>query len=81
MDLPRRAISHVLETPITNPQDTACVLAVDRSGKQVHRASMSDSILAISIREGVRREIPTGQKGRDIVGSVSPQPGGTTSTR
>lgn len=59
MHFPRGAISHVLETPITDPQDAARVLSVDRTCKEVHRTSMSESILAFTVRERVRREVPT----------------------
>jgi hypothetical protein len=59
MHLPRGAVSHVLETPITDPQDAARVLSVDRTCKEVHRTSMSESIFAFTVRERVRREVPT----------------------
>jgi hypothetical protein len=58
MHLPRGAVSHVLETPITDPQDAAHVVSVDRTCKEVHRTSMSDSVLAFTVRERVRREVP-----------------------
>ena len=59
--LPRRAIGHVLETPITHPQDATRILAADRASEEVHRASVSDSILAFSVRQWIRREVPTGR--------------------
>ena len=56
--LPRRAVGHVLEAPITHPQDTTRIVAVDRASKKVHRAAMSDSVLAFSVRQWVRGEVP-----------------------
>jgi hypothetical protein len=84
MHLPRGAISHVLETPITDPQDAAHVLSVDRACKEVHRTSMSESILAFTIRERVRREVPTageegeGRRMATLSQPKDPQHGGRT---
>ena len=64
MYLPRRAVGHVLEAPIAHPQNATHVLAVDRTCEEVHRTSMSDSVLAIPIREWVRGEVPVAE-GRD----------------
>jgi hypothetical protein len=61
MYLPRRAVGHVLETPIAHPQDVARILAIDSAGEEVHRASMPDNILTITVRERVGRKVPMGR--------------------
>jgi hypothetical protein len=61
MYLPRRAVGHVLEAPIAHPQDVARILAIDSAGEEVHRASMPDNILTITVRERVRRKVPVGR--------------------
>lgn len=66
MYLPRRAVSHVLEAPITHPQDATRILAIDRASEEIHRTSMPDNVLAFSVRQWVRREIPAG-RGLDAV--------------
>ena len=70
MHLPRGAVSHVLETPIANPQDAAHVLAVDRTCKEVHRTSMSDCVFAFTVRERVRREVPVAGGGGETHGHI-----------
>ena len=60
MYFPRRAIGHVLETPIANPQDVARILTIDSASEEVHRASMPNNILTIAVREWVRRKVPVG---------------------
>jgi hypothetical protein len=62
--LPRCAIGHVLEAPIAHPQDAARIIAVDRAREEIHRTSVSESILAFSVRERVGREVPRAE-GRD----------------
>ena len=54
MYLPRRAVGHVFKTPVAHPQDAARVLAIDRACEKVHRASMSDDIFAVPVREWIR---------------------------
>ncbi len=61
MYFPRRAIGHILEAPIAHPQDVACILAIDRASEEVHRATMPDNILAVAVREWIRREVPMGR--------------------
>jgi hypothetical protein len=69
MYLPRRAVGHVFKTPVAHPQDAARVLAIDRACEEVHRASMSDDIFAVPVRERIWREVPVAG-GRCGVASV-----------
>lgn len=65
MHLPRRTIGHVLKTPVTHPEDAARVFSVDRTCEEVHRASMSNDVFTVPVREWVRGEVPAGTSRED----------------
>jgi hypothetical protein len=67
MHLPRRAIGHVLKTPVAHPEDAARVFSVDSTREEVHRASMSNDIFAFPVREWVRGEVPAGRRCEDLL--------------
>lgn len=61
MYFPRRAVCHILEASVANPQDAACILAVNRASEEVHRTPMSDNVLTFAVRQWVRGEVPAGR--------------------